>query len=40
MMQLEYIEKIEGGSAGWSYLLGERDGKLYMVGLTKQIKAE
>lgn len=35
MMQIEYVEKIEGGSAGWSYLLGERNGKLYMVGLRK-----
>jgi len=40
MVEIKYRNKIEGGSAGWSYVLGKSEGKLYMVGLKKQIKAE
>ncbi|CAA6697445.1 Unannotated [Lentimonas sp. CC19] len=40
MLEIKYKNKIEGGSAGWSYVLGKSEDKLYMVGLKKQIKAE
>ena len=36
MLEIEYVKKIEGGSAGWSYVIGESDGKLYLVGMKKQ----
>ncbi len=35
MLEVEYTEKIKGGSAGWSYVLGEQEGQLYMVGLKR-----
>lgn len=40
MLEIKYKNKIEGGSAGWSYVLGKSEDKLYMVGLKNQIKAE
>ena len=40
MVQIKYKDKIEGASAGWSYVLGKSEGKLYMVGLKKQIQSE
>ena len=40
MLEIKYKNKIEGGSAGWSYVLGKHGDKLYMVGLTKQIQTQ
>ena len=43
MVEIKYSAEIpaENGSiTGWSYVLGESDGHLYMMGLKEQIKAE
>ena len=40
MVEIKYKNKIEGGSSGWSYVLGKSEEKLYMVGLKKQIQSE
>jgi hypothetical protein len=40
MLEIKYKNKIEGGSSGWSYILGKSEDKLYMVGFTKQIQSE
>ena len=36
MLEATYRQEIEGGSDGWSYVLGKKDGKLYLVGLTER----
>jgi len=43
MVEIKYSTKIaveNGSKTGWSYVLGESEGKLYMIGLAEQIKAE
>jgi len=40
MLDIRYKNKITGGSTGWSWALGESEGKLYMIGHEKQIQAE
>jgi len=39
MLEVEYIEKIEGGSSGWSSLIGISEGKLYLAGFERQNQA-
>ena len=43
MVEIKYSTKIpveNGSKKGWSYVVGESEGKLYMMGLREQIKAE
>ena len=43
MVEIKYSAKIplkNGSKTGWSYVVGESGGKLYMMGLREQIKAE
>jgi len=44
MIEIRYLKKItsENGfdEKGWSYVLGESEGRLYMMGLREQIKTE
>jgi hypothetical protein len=43
MVEIKYSKKIpaENGSiTGWSYVLGESEGKLYMMGMEEQVEME
>ena len=36
MLDIRYKNKINGGSTGWSWALGESEGQLYLIGFRKQ----
>tara|TARA_B100000614_G_C14522971_1_gene483412 strand:- start:1362 stop:1505 length:144 start_codon:yes stop_codon:yes gene_type:complete len=43
MLEIKYSTKIpveHGSKTGWSYVIGESEGQLYMMGLNEQIKSE
>lgn len=42
MVEIKYSTKIQvenGSKTGWSYIVGESEGKLYMMGLLEQIQS-
>ena len=38
MLSIEYEKEIAGGSGGWSMVVGEKDGKLFLAGLEKLVE--